>query len=194
MKFWVEPAEHHEQPPLSTIDRTPYLLDDRRRGVALFYRLEDDRPAARFDGVTPHDLIRRPVGTLHEDVGLDSADDVGRGVVVEDRNGVDAGERREDLGALVLGVDRPLGALVAAHRRVGIESNDQQVAVRPRGLQVADVAGMQQVEHAVREHDAAARGPRVADETREPGGVEDPHDVGFLNLTSPVKCQVWRGR
>ena len=40
---------------------------------------------------------------------------------------------------------------------------------RPRGLQVADVAGMQDVEDAVGEHDALPGGARVADEALERG-------------------------
>ena len=55
-----------------------------------------------------------------------------------------------------LGFMRPRRPLVGAHRAVGVHPDDQGVAERARGLQVADVAGMQQVEHAVREDDRSA--------------------------------------
>ncbi len=74
-------------------------------------------------------------------------------------------------------------------------------ACRP---QVPDVAGVKQVEDAVGEYDAAAGGAGLADEVFEAGGVQDPpgstritrtrHPGVFLNRTSPVKRQAWRGR
>ena len=79
-------------------------------------------------------------------------------VLVEDHDRVDAGERGQHFGALVLPVDRAGRSLVAADGRVGVEPDDQDVAERARGLQVADVAGMQQIEDAVGEDDPAAFG------------------------------------
>ena len=52
-----------------------------------------------------------------QNVGLDAADDVGGRVLVEDHDGVDAVERREHLGALVLRVDRPRGPLLPRTER-----------------------------------------------------------------------------
>ena len=93
--------------------------------------------------------------------------------IVEDRHGVNAGERRQQLGALELGVDRPGRALVPADGRVRIEPDDQQVAVATRRLKVAKMARVQDVENAVGEDDAAARGARVADERLERGGIKN---------------------
>src|SRR5436190_11563348 len=172
---------------------TASLLDDRTRGVPLLDRLEDDAAPARLDGIPPDDLIRGPVRALDQNVGLHAADDVTGRVLVEDRDGVDALERGQQLGPLVLGVDRAGGTLVAADRRVGIETDDQEIAVRARRRQVTEVAGMQDVEDAVGEDDALARGPCLRDECRERGGVER-HPGVFLKRTSPVKRQVCAGR
>src|SRR5439155_9625414 len=49
-----------------------------------------------------------------------------------------------------------------AHRGVAVDADDQPVAERARLDEVFDVAAVEQVEDAVREHDALARGaPRV---------------------------------
>ena len=55
------------------------------------------------------------------------------------------------------------------------------------------MAGMQDVEDAVGEHDAAPGGARVPDEALETGRVER-HPWVFLNRMSPVNRQLWRGR
>ena len=55
---------------------------------------------------------------------------------------------------------------------------------RARRLEVADVAGMQEVEDAVREHDAAPGGARLADEALEAGGVEDRPRITRIAITS----------
>ncbi len=111
--------------------------------------------------------IRGPVGALDENVRLHAPDDVGRCVFGEDRDRVDAGQRFEHLGALRFRIDRARRTLVAAHRRVGIEANDQHVAVAPGGLQVTDVARMQDVKDAVSEDDAPAGGAGIGDEPDE---------------------------
>ena len=69
----------------------------------------------------------------------------------------------------------------------------------PRRLQVAQVARVQDVEDAVREDDAAARGARRRGRSVvEAGGVEQPISavtlVWSLNLMFPEKRQLWRGR
>ena len=122
----------HPVPSTIRFRMTADCVDDGARRVALLDWLADDDAAAGLDGVAADDLIRGPVGALDQDVGLDARDDVGRRVLVEDRHGVDAVEREEDFRALALRVDRPRRALVAADRRVGVQPDDQQIAVRAR--------------------------------------------------------------
>ena len=63
-----------------------------------------------------------------------------------------------DLHTLGFRVDRPVLALVGPDGPVGIHRDDEGVTERPRVTQVANVTGMKQVEHAVREdHRAATR-------------------------------------
>ena len=61
----------------------------------------------------------------------------------------------------VIGRRRPL---VPPHRCVGVEPENQRVAERPRTCEVADVAGVQQIEHAVGEDDGLAGGAESLDE------------------------------
>ena len=76
-----------------------------------------------------------------------------RRLFVEHDDHVDRLQRREDLGALRFGVDRTSLALVEPHRPIRIDAHDQRVAERLRLLEVPDVAGVQQIEDAVREDD-----------------------------------------
>ena len=50
----------------------------------------------------------------------------------------------------------------AAHRLVAVEPDDQRIALRARPRQIRDVAGVQQIEDAVGEDDAAARARAAA--------------------------------
>ncbi len=69
---------------------------------------------------------------------------------------IDGGERRQDLRALGRGEHRPPRALQPSDRRVVVEPDHERIAERARGGEVADVPGMDQIEAAVREHDASA--------------------------------------
>ena len=53
-------------------------------------------------------------------------------VLVEHHDGVDAVERGEELRALVLRRDRPARALVAPHRSIAVDADDQHIAERAR--------------------------------------------------------------
>ena len=92
--------------------------------------------------------------------GCSAVDDLVRRVFVEDHDGVDARERREHFGALGLAIDRPIRALLErARRSIGVDGDDQRIAQAPRLAQIAHVAGMQEIEHAVGEDDLLAAGP-----------------------------------
>ena len=62
-----------------------------------------------------------------------------------------------------LGIDGPQRAFIAAHRRVGIDGDEQAIAARAGFCEVLGVAGMQQVEAAAGKSDAAASGVFGAD-------------------------------
>ncbi len=103
----------------------------------------------RIDGV---------IAALGVDVRPDRLDEPGGALVAEDHHGVDRAQRGHDLGSVVLRIDRPGRSLELAHRGVRVQRHDQGVAERARLVEVADVAGVQQVEAAIGEDQLAARG------------------------------------
>ena len=76
---------------------------------------------------------------------------------------VDACERREHAHALRNAVDRPPGAFQPRDRCVVVDRDDEPVTKRTRFFEIRDMARMQNVEAAVREHDAFAGAARVVD-------------------------------
>ena len=89
-----------------------------------------------------------------------------------------------------------VGPLLARTDRSEFTADDEGVALRARGLQIAHVAGVEQVEHAVREDDArAAARVRLG----ECGGVAMREHAGatfflILNLTLCENAHRCRGR
>jgi hypothetical protein len=127
--------------------------DDGSGRIASFDRHSHNFSAASLHDIAADDGVFRPIGAFDEDVGLQRRDHGVWRVFVEHDDGVDARERFENLDTLHLRRDRTAFALVGSRRSVGIQADDQEVAERTRLLQVTQVSGMEQVEHAVREHD-----------------------------------------
>jgi hypothetical protein len=69
---------------------------------------------------------------------------------------VDASEGGEDLGAVLLTIHRAGGTFQRADAGVAIHRDEERIAERARLLQVADVADMEEIEAAIREHELAA--------------------------------------
>ena len=113
------------------------------------------------------DGIEGVVTTLDIDLRPDRveqwADVFGR----EDDDGVNAGEAGEDRGAVVLAEHRATGALEQADGFVAVEGEDEEVAELSGGLQIVDVAGMEQVEAAISKGDLPAGVADLADEPEE---------------------------
>ena len=99
--------------------------------MTLLDRDADDPAASRLDGVATDNLIRLPVGALHQDVRLDRANHLGWGVLGEHRDRIDASECQEELGAFALRCHRPSFSLVAANGLVRVHTDNQRVAKRP---------------------------------------------------------------
>jgi hypothetical protein len=135
------------------------------------------RPRRGQDEIGADDAVGGPITTLHQHVGARRLDELVGRVGAEDGDVVDHLERRQHLGAVALAHQRTLGALgQAAHRAVAVETDDQHVTEPPGGAQVADVAGMQQVEDAVGK---AMRSPaRRWAASRRPGGEGSTLGVG----------------
>ena len=85
-------------------------------------------------------------------------------VLLEDDHRIHARERGENFGSLVLRRDRPQRPLDGADRSIRIDAHDERIAFAACRLEVPDVAGVQEVEHAVGEHDLVALVSQVLDE------------------------------
>src|SRR3954447_4020054 len=101
-------------------------------------------------------VAHRVVAALGPQVRAQLAEDRTRVVLLEDGDGVHAAERGEHGPAVVLADQRPVRALQARDRRIGVQAHDQAVAEAAGGGEHADVAGVQQVEAAARGHHGAA--------------------------------------
>src|SRR5207249_1794151 len=111
-------------------------------------------PAPPFDLVRPDDRGPRIVRSLHEHVGAEALDQRERRVLVEQYDAVDAGEGGEQAGPFLPGHDgaiRPLPQ--ASHRRVAVHTHDERPTLGARRFEQRHVPHVEQVEHAVREHD-----------------------------------------
>src|SRR5919197_1238527 len=75
--------------------------------------------------------------------------------LVEDHHIIHAGEGRQHLGALGLGINGT-SRFEVPHRRVAVDSDDQTIAQRFSLLEKASVADMQEIETSVREYDSFA--------------------------------------
>ena len=89
-------------------------------------------------------------------------------------DGRDAVERADNLCALQLRRNRPSFSLVATHRRVGVQADNQHIPERRRLPQVAHVPGMEQVEDAVREDNRPSRGADLCGVRGRLGAVHQP--------------------
>ena len=84
---------------------------------------------------------------------------------------VDRGEGGEHLGALAGAQDGPPGSLQAPHGRVVVQPDDQHVAERARRGEIAHVSRMEQIEAAVGEDHAGARGTAAVEHGAQRRGI-----------------------
>jgi hypothetical protein len=150
--------------PLSSTIRSAYSVDQTRGGEAFREGDPNNRATSSLDNVSSDDVVGPPVSTFHQDIRLDDGNQGVRCVLVEDSDGVDAAEGREEFGALAFWCDRASRSFVGAHRAVGVDTHDQDIAKRTGIAEVSDVARVEQVEHTVREHNTPAAGADVGRE------------------------------
>src|SRR5688500_4097368 len=131
-------------------------LDGRSRGIPRRERNDHDLTAAGSNHVGADDGVRRIVPAFDDDIRAERLHQLEGRVLIEHRHGVDALEGREDVGTLALAADRPISALEPLHGRITIHPDDEAVTAKPRTDQDIDMARMEQIEYAVREHHAAA--------------------------------------
>ncbi len=147
-----------------------------------------DAAAARHDDIPAGNGLLGPIGARHQHVGLKKRDERVRAILAEDDHGVDAVESGENLGTLAFGVDRAGGPFDCADRAVGTHSNDQRVAEAAGVLQLPQMPGVQQVEHACGEHDTPGFGAQPIDIRARLDSRQDRHDYRDRRATGgPAK-------
>ena len=135
------------------------VLDQLRRGEPFRESQADNSSAASLDHIPPDDRIGSPIGSLDEDVRLNAGHNRMRGLLVEDRDHIDAVQCLQYFGPLSFGVDRTLRSFVRAHGSIRVDRDDQRIPQGACLLEISDVPGMEQIEHAIRKDDNATAPP-----------------------------------
>lgn len=152
-----------------------------------FYWHANDSSAARFDDVTPDDSVGSPVRAFNENIRLQSLDQIVRCRFVEDHHTINTCQRFENLGALGLGSNGTSRSLDLPDRTVRVQTDDQGIPQCTRLLEVSQMTDVQEVEHAVGEHDGSSGCPQALDNGNGSGSREHRAFViqsrGFLNCT-----------
>ena len=100
--------------------------------------------------------MRRVVAAFHQHVRANLGQQRLRRVLGERHHPVHRRETFQDAHAALQRIDRAPRALQAPRRIVVVDGHDEAVAEFPRLVQIAHMAGVQNVEAAVGEHDALA--------------------------------------
>lgn len=148
------------------------FLDDVGGGEAGDHRGEDDAASMGFNDVATGDVVG-PVAGFDEDGREESGDEGGGLVFVEEGDVVDGFEGGEHEGAVALVDDGAGGALEASDGGVGVDGDDEDVALRARKGEGGGVSGVEDVEAAVGEDDGAAFFAEAAADGDKVVGGED---------------------
>jgi hypothetical protein len=116
----------------------------------------NDTASGSFYFFAAYDLIACPVPAFNQNVRKQSRNHLARRKLIENHHSIHAFERSENFGTLALRQYGAPGAFQLAHASIAIKAHDQHISKRARLLQAADVPGMQQIETAISEHNAAA--------------------------------------
>ena len=120
---------------------------------------DNDSAPAGFDLVALGDALRRVVAALGMKVRTDFANDGAHVFLWKDYYRVNIRQRRQNFRAFFGRHHWPPFTLQRARASIGIHRNNQFAAEFPRGMQVAYVADVQQIETPVGERDAIAVAP-----------------------------------
>jgi hypothetical protein len=131
------------------------FLQDSGRRITRYDGDGDDSSTGGFHLFAAHDLVTGPIAAFHKNVRKQSRDDLTRRKIVKDNHRVHTLERREYFRALAFRDNRTAFAFQLPYAGVTIQPDDERVTQCARKLQAANVAGMQQVETAICENDAA---------------------------------------
>lgn len=138
--------------PAKDASLTGTQLLQNRRGRPSRDQRQDFHPRSRraqgsaFLGI---EGARRVVPPLGIDVGTDDIDKIRGALPVKNNHEVHAPQRGENFGTIVLRGDRTVRPFQFSHRAIAVQAYGQSIAQCPRLLQIADMAGVEQIEAAV---------------------------------------------
>ena len=132
-------------------------------------------PAVGFHDVTTHNCVRGPVGAFDEHIRTKAGNHLMRSVLVKDDDGIDAVERRENLGALALGSHRPAAAFDRTNGAIGIQPDNEHLTQGAGLPQIPEVAGMKEIEDPVRKHHLPTLMPATVHESGRRGSAQCRH-------------------
>ncbi len=134
------------------------LFEKAACGLTRDERNEDDPATHGFQNSPFVDIDRfqRVVAPFDPDIGAHAFEKITRPLLGEYRDSVHGGKRREEAGAVRLGIDWARRPLQGGDTRVAIDSDQQQISLRSGRLEVGNVADVEQIETAVGHNNAAA--------------------------------------
>ena len=128
----------------------PDFFDDMGGGSTGSHLGKNNLAAMLFHDLSAADVVS-PVCAFNEDVGDDLGDEFGRFRFVEDDDIVDGLKGGEDASPVTLRHQRAKLSLVSPHGGVGVEPDDQSIALLTREGEVIHMSGVENVEAAVGE-------------------------------------------
>jgi len=136
-------------------------MNDLGGRVILRITHNDDSASTGFDLVALGDALRRVVGALGMKIGTDFTNDRAHVLFWKDYDGVHIRQRRQNFCAFFGRHHRPPFTFQPAHGCIGVHRHNQLAAELARGMQVADVADVKQIETPVGQRDAIAGAPPI---------------------------------
>jgi hypothetical protein len=127
-------------------------LDGRSGGMSRRERNDDDVAAAPTDLSRADNCRLSIIAALHENVRLNTSNELERRVFLEYDDRVDRFERCENITPFGCASNRPVWSLQSADRRVAINADEQALAPLARAKQYVDMPRMEEVEDAIRKH------------------------------------------
>lgn len=116
-------------------------------------RHDDYRPAPALHLAGADDRGFRVITALHDYVRPEVLDQAERSVFGKNDDEVDTLECCENICSIAIGAHGPGRPFEPAHGFIAVDSNDQVICRRPRGIQHVDVSAVEQIEDAVGESD-----------------------------------------
>jgi hypothetical protein len=121
-------------------------------------RNDDNLTAALANFARANDSRLSIVSPLHQNVRTECVDQLARRVLVEDDDRVHSLQRRKHVAALRRASNWSLGSFESPHRFIAVHTDHECFAATSRAKQDVDVAGVEEIENTVREHDSSANG------------------------------------